>query len=102
MATRRNLLLDGDSNEAAVFGPAPIVVLDLGETEELGQDEPAVARTLADATVGHDIRIGRDALGLVELLKLVGGFEGAVVVDRLGPGDVGRTRNVPGDLGLLL
>ena len=72
MTTKRNLLLDGDTDETAVLGPASVVVLDLGETEKLGQNEPAVARPLADAAVGHDVLVGSDALGLIELLELAG------------------------------
>src|SRR5665809_128933 len=101
------VLLDGptsrwDTHEASVFGPAAVVILDVGETQELGKDEPAVTRALADTAIGHYVLVGRDALGLVELLELIGRLEGAGLVDRLGPGDVRGPRYVPRNLGLLL
>ena len=54
--------------------------------EELVQHEPGVARTLADAAVGDDVLVGGDALAAVERVQLVGGLEGAVLVDGLAQG----------------
>ena len=92
-------LLDRDADQAAVLGPRPVVVADPVVAEQLVQDEPAVARPLADPAVRDDVLVGRDALRLVERGEILGALEGAVLLDGLGPRDRGRARDVPGPLG---
>src|SRR3712207_9535156 len=58
------------------------------------QHEPRVRRALADAAVGDDRVAGQHALVLVELLELLLGLEGAVLLDRLGPRHRRRARDV--------
>src|SRR5258708_37024797 len=67
------------------------------------QYEPGVRGTLADPAVGDRVLAEVHAsLVAVERAQLVIGLERAVVVGRLGPGDVLRGRDVAAPLGLLL
>ena len=93
---------DGHADQRAVLGPGAVVVLDVLLAEQLLQHEPGVRRALADAAVGDGVLAPVDAGLGVELLELVVGLEGAVVVGRLAPRDVGRGRDVTGALRLLL
>ena len=87
-------VLDRHADEAAVLGPAAIVVPDALVAEQLVEDEPRVARPLADPAVRDDVLVGRDALALVEGGQLLAALEGAVLAhglrprDRCGAGDV--------------
>ena len=65
----RGRLLDRHADEAAVLGPAAVVVADALVAEQLMQHEPAVRRALADAAVGDDVLVRRHALALVERLR---------------------------------
>src|SRR5687767_10408095 len=80
--------LDADPNEAAVLGPAAVVVPNILEAEEFLENEPRVRRTLSDAAVGNDFLVRSDALCGIEILELVGILEGAVLVHGLAPRDV--------------
>src|SRR4051812_8546327 len=62
------------------------------------EDEPAVARPLADAAVRDDVLVARHALRGVELLELLAALERAVLADRLRPRDARRTRDMPAAL----
>src|SRR3954463_14413908 len=73
-------LLDRDADERAVLDPAAVVVLDVGLAQQLVQDEPGVARPLADAAVGDGGPAVVEALLGVELRQLLVGLEGAVLV----------------------
>src|SRR5512144_1385558 len=81
--------LDRRADEAAVFGPGSIVVLHPGIAEQVLQREPGDGGALADATVGDDVAVGRNAPGLVQRPELIGGLEGAVRLDVFSPGNVG-------------
>src|SRR5262249_41612841 len=86
------------SDHAAPLGPRAVVVLHVLVAEQLLQHEPGVRRALADAAVGDDLFVGRDALAAVELPQLIGRLERPILVGRLAPGDVLRTWNVPAAL----
>src|SRR5204862_4763165 len=79
-------LLDRESHHRAPLGPRAVVVPDPLVAEQLVEDEPRVARALADPAVGDDVLVGRHALRLVEALELVTALERAVLADRPGPG----------------
>src|SRR5215211_1239171 len=97
------LALDGDADQAAPLGPGAVVVADVGVAEQLVQDEPGVGAALADPAVGDHVLARLHPLGAVELGQLVVGEELAGgAVDRLGPGDVDRARDVTRPLGGLL
>src|SRR5688500_6447948 len=81
------LLLDGHPHGITPLGPGAVVVADLGVAEQLVQHEPGVAGALADAAVGDDVLVRRDALALVERAQLVGRLEGLVGVGGLRLGD---------------
>src|SRR3954470_9898155 len=100
--TRSGGLLDGDTDERAVFGPRAVVVLDVLVAEQLVQRKPRVARTLADAAVGDGVAAVVEPLADVQLPELVVGLERAVLVGRLRPGHVERGRDVAAPLALLL
>ncbi len=57
-----------------------------------------MARTLADAAIGDDRPIGRHPLRAIELLQFLGTLERPVVVARLCPGHVLRSRDVAAPL----
>src|SRR5689334_4243982 len=98
-----DVLRDRHTDEAAVLGPAAVVVLHVGLAEQLVQREPGVAGALADAAVG-DRRLGGVQAGLVDVqgAQLVVALEGAVVVRGLAPRDVRGGRDVTRALRLLL
>src|SRR5690606_24332286 len=79
----------------AVFGPGTVIVAHL-IAEDLLQREPGVAGALADAAVGDDRLAAVDAYRRVDLLQLLGRFEGAVGRHRLAPGHVHRAGYVAG------
>src|SRR4051794_32104448 len=95
-------LLDRDADERAVLGPRAVVVLHVVLAEQLAQDEPGVARALADPAVGDGLLAGVQAGVGVELAQLVVALEGAVLVGRLAPRDIDRRRDVSGALRALL
>src|SRR5882672_5354797 len=75
--------LDGRTDQVAPLGPRAVVVADVAEAEQVGEHEPGVAGALADAAVGDDVVVGRQALLLlVDLAELVGGLEASVLVRR--------------------
>src|SRR5690606_41501134 len=71
------------------------------EAQQLLKDEPSVAGALADAAVSDHVLVRRHADLFVEAPQLIGGLEGAVLIDRLGPRHVNRGGDVPGPLGRL-
>src|SRR5262245_66570839 len=79
-------LFDRRGDDVAVFGPTAVVVLHVLEAEQKVQHKPGVTRTFADAAIG-DGRLLRINPLLLEVnpLQLLGGFEGAVVLDRRAP-----------------
>src|SRR5687767_8042536 len=87
-------LLHGRSDEVAPFGPGAVVVPHILESQEVLENEPGMARTLADPAVGNHRFVGGHALRLVQGLQLVMALERAVVVARFGPGDALGTWNV--------
>ena len=76
-----------------------VVVADPAVAEQLVEDEPGVARALADPAVGDDVLVGGHALGLVQGRQLVGRLERAVLAHGLGPRDRRGARDVAGPLG---
>src|SRR5438105_1136500 len=100
---RQARTLDGGTDQVAPLGPRAVVVADVVEAEQVGQDEPGVARALADAAVGDDVVVGRQALLLlVDLTELVGRLEAAVLVRRPLPRDAGGSGDVAAAQGSLL
>src|SRR5439155_11864171 len=89
-------LLDRQAHRVAPFGPAAVVVLHLLIAEQVGEHEPGVTGALADAAVGHDVFLRRQALLLLVDRPQLGGVLAAPVVGIgrprpryvLGPGDV--------------
>src|SRR5882672_5078204 len=79
--THGDRLLDRDADEAAVLGPAAVVVADPLVAEQLVEDEPGVGAALADPAVGDDVLVRRDPLGLVQVGELVAALERAVLAD---------------------
>src|SRR3990170_417484 len=98
------LFLDRHIHQIAPLGPAPIVVADAGEAQEVPEGEPRVAAALADAAIGDDLLRRVEAVILdVELAQFLRGPEGAVLrVDGAGPGDAARTGNVSAAEGALV
>src|SRR5687768_1250466 len=94
MILRRSSPLDGRADEVAPLGPRAVVVPDVLHAHQVLEDEPGVARALADAAVGDGRPVGLDAGGAVELLQVVGGLESTVLVARLAPGHARRARDV--------
>src|SRR3712207_2794375 len=64
-------LLDRDADERAVLDPAAVVVLDVGLAQQLAENEPGVARALADPAVGDGRPGVVVALLVVELGQLL-------------------------------
>src|SRR5207237_7418006 len=89
---------DGRANEIAPFRPGAVVVAHLVEAQQILEHEPGVRAALADAAVSNDFILAVNALGFIELLQIVEGFEGAVFVGGLRPGNIGGLRNVTGAL----
>src|SRR5579862_8704327 len=71
------------------------------EAEEVLQDEPRVARTLADPAVRDHRLVPRHALRAVQRLQLGWALERAIVVARLRPGDALRAGNMAAALARL-
>src|SRR5206468_13134949 len=94
--SRTGSALDGDAHQVPPLRPAPIIIPDLVESQEVGEHEPGVAAALADAAVDDDVVPRLDLrVVLIEGAQLGPRLERAVVrVDRLGPGDARR----PGDV----
>src|SRR5258708_18917445 len=90
--------LDRRADQAAVFGPAAVVVADLLVTEEVLQDEPGVRAALADPAIRDGLLRAVEALGPVDRAELIRGFEPAVLGDRGRPRDVRRPLDVAGTL----
>src|SRR5262249_58811176 len=61
-ARPRPSLLDRGADHATVLRPAAVVIAHVLQAEEVGQDEPRVARALADAAVGDRRPVRIDAL----------------------------------------
>src|SRR2546428_9304520 len=91
------------SDQRAVLEPGPVVVADVGETQQLPKHEPGVGGPFANAAV-HNGRRSRveSKVGLVQLPQLGNRFEGAVIANRLRPREILRPRDVAALLGLLL
>src|ERR1700687_346456 len=87
---------DGGADEVAPLGPGAIVVAHLVEAQEILEDEPSVRAALADAAVGDDFVFAGNALGFVEFLQVVKGFERAVFIGSLRPGDIGGLGTISG------
>src|ERR1700730_4499431 len=101
-AIRFFLLLDRGLDQRPPLGPGAVVVADVGVAEDLGQNEPGVSGALPDPAVGDRLPVAGDALRAIELLQLGDVLEGAVLLDRLGPGDVLGGRDVAAPLGAFL
>src|ERR1700736_1037386 len=90
-----SLLLDGNPYRAPPFGPRAVVVADVRVAEKLLEHEPRVRGPLADAAVGDDLAVGRDALAAVDLLQLFVALEGSVLgVDGGAPRDADGVRDM--------
>src|SRR5215203_3653164 len=74
-----SLLLDGSTNEGSPFGPGAVIVADIGVTQELGEYEPGMGTTLADAAVSDCRMVGGDPFAAVEGGQLVLRLEGAIL-----------------------
>src|SRR5690554_4278702 len=86
---------DGNPYGGISLGPRSVVVAHVLEPEKVGQREPGVSGTLADAAVGDDVVAVLQAGSLaVEGVELGKGPVGPVVCDRLAPGNVVRGRDV--------
>src|SRR6202041_1256873 len=96
---RGAFFFDGGADEIAPFGPRTIVVLHVVITQQILEHEPGVGTAFADAAVGDDGVLAIDSLAIVERFEGVRGFEGAIFVGRLGPGDAGGAGNVAAALG---
>src|SRR6185369_9885117 len=94
-AARFRALGDRHPHQVAPLGPRAVIVADLWEAEQVGEDEPGVAGPLSDAAVGDHV-IGQIEAELVLIYgrEFGGALEGAVVVGRLLPGLAHRTRDV--------
>src|ERR1700730_15996616 len=82
------------TNEVAPFGPRAVVVLHVLVAEQILQDEPRVARPLADAAIGDYRLVAGHADRSVELLQLVDALEGAIIIGGLRPGHAFRAWNM--------
>src|SRR3979409_1645499 len=98
-AATGSLLLDRGLDQGPPLGPRTVVVADVGVAEDLGEHEPGVRRALPDPAVGDRLPVSGDALGPVKLLQLGDVLERPVLLDRLGPRDVLRGRDVAAPLG---
>src|SRR5258708_23811636 len=88
--------LDRRADQAAVFGPAAVVVADLLVTEEVLQNEPRVRAALADPAIRDGLLRAIEALGTIDRAELIGGLEPAVLGDRGRPRDVRRALHLAG------
>src|SRR5437868_9267638 len=80
--------LDRCADEAAVFGPASVVVTDLLVTEEVRQHEPGVGAPLADAAIRDGLGRAIEALLAVDALELIDRLEAAILAHRARPRDI--------------
>src|SRR5262249_37085889 len=102
-ARPRPSLLDRGADHVAVLRPAAVVVAHVLKAEEVGQDEPRVARALADAAVGDRRPVRINALLLkVNRPQLVRRLERPVRGDGGAPGDALGPWHVPAALGGLV
>src|SRR5881628_193030 len=101
IARSRLGLLDRRAHEVPPLRPGAVVVPDVRVAEEVLQDEPRVARSLADAAVCDDLLVRRHAFRLVEGLQILRRLERPVLVDGLRPGDVLRSGDVSAALRVL-
>ena len=86
---------DRHPHGVAPLGPGAVVVADVAEAEQVGEHEPGVAGALADAAVGDDVVVGREALlGEVDGLELGARLERAVLGGRPRPRHAGRAGDV--------
>src|ERR1700722_6468438 len=90
--------LNRGADQVAPFRPGSVVVFHILNSQEIFQDEPAMAGALADAAVGDSWLMEIDAGFRVELAQLIRALKRAVFVGRPGPGDVLRARDVAGAL----
>src|SRR5262249_24069873 len=86
------LSLDGGTDHVAPFHPRAVVILDARESQEVLEDEPSVARSLAGAVVDNDgPELARlDALTCKQRFQLVEFLERSIIITALVP------RHVPG------
>src|SRR5215472_9559614 len=99
---RERLFLDWNTDRAAPLRPGAVVVADVGVAEELVENEPGVSGALTDAAVGDHFAVTGDSLAGVDLPQVGLVFEGAVLLYRGGPGDVGSGRDVAAALSAFL
>src|SRR3954470_14763678 len=93
-------LFDWRSDFVAPFGPGTVVVSDVVQPEEVGQNEPGVTGTLSDAAVNNRIHV-RVHAGLLEIDfgQISCGLKGRVLVrgclprNALSPGDVSAAQD---------
>src|SRR5436190_24387699 len=95
-------LLNRRVYKVAPFGPATVVVADLGVAKQVGEYEPGVGRALADAAIGNHVLVGGYALATIDFAQLVRALEGAVLAHSGCPGDVLRAGDVAAALRSLL
>src|SRR5271169_3937283 len=93
-----DFLLDRGADQIAPLGPGTVVILHVAEAQQIFQHEPGVRAAFADAAVSDHFFRAVNSLLAVELLQSVRGFEGAVFVGGLRPGNIGCARNVSGAL----
>src|SRR5690606_8289960 len=91
---------DGYRNERSILRPRAVIVLDILTIKQLAEYEPSVAGTLTDPAVGDGVFRFVDTG--VDFPQFIVGLEGSFVVRGLAPRHVQRTRNVAGDVRLLL
>src|SRR5690606_12582694 len=89
------------ANRVAILRPRAVIVANF-VTEDAGEHEPGVARTLANTAIGDD-RLGAvDADGGESCLEFVSRLERAVFIDRAAPWEVHGARDVTGANGKFL
>src|SRR6516225_10803797 len=89
------LLLDGDADQAAPFGPGAIVVAHAWIPEQVVQYEPGMTAPLTNATIGNDLFLGSNALPFIQGTQFLRRPEGAIFTNCHRPGNIGRARNMP-------
>src|SRR5712664_1557335 len=99
LLARTSFVDDGGADEVAPFGPRAVVVAHVVVAEQILQNEPGMRAAFPDAAILDDFIGAGDALGLIELLKILEGFEGAVLVGGLRPRDIRGFRDVSWALG---
>src|SRR4051794_21556668 len=84
----RSAFDDRRRHGVAPFGPRTVVVLYLGEAQQVMEHEPGMARPLSNAAIGDDGSPTLEAPLLhVERLQLLDGAEAAILLRSLGPGN---------------